>query len=143
MFKRLYPLYRNIAPKIRKLAIILFAIGTILSIITGALFLIDALFLDGDIFGGELWWIGLLTIVFGPLISLIGTWLLYGYGVLIDAACDNARISARAYVLDLQKSKRSESEYKREIWRLYDDCLITQAEYNSWIMYDIDDRPGI
>ncbi|MBE6693762.1 MAG: hypothetical protein E7589_03255 [Ruminococcaceae bacterium] len=143
MFKRLYPLYRNIATKIRKLAIILFIVDTILSIITGALFLIDALFLDGDIFGGELWWIGLLTIVFGSLISWICTWLLYGYGVLIDAACDNARISARAYISYLKKNKSTETEYRQEIWRLYDDCLITQAEYNRWIVYDINDRSGI
>ena len=135
-FRKIYRLYTNIGMKIKRLAIILFIVGTVLSIITGVLLLIDDLMLDGSMFGGELWWLGLLLMVFGPLVSLLCTWLLYGYGELIDKTCDNTRISARAYILNLQKNKSTQLAYRREIWRLYDDCLITTDEYNRAISDD-------
>ena len=135
-FRKIYRLYTNIGMKIKRLAIILFIVGTVLSIITGVLLLIDDLMLDESIFGGELWWLGLLLMVFGPLVSLLCTWLLYGYGELIDKTCDNTRISARAYILNLQKNKSTQLAYRREIWRLYDDCLITTDEYNRAISDD-------
>ena len=133
MQKIIYRLYTDIGAKIKSLAILLFIIGTVLSVIMGALLLIDALFLDGDMFGGELWWLGLITIVFGPILSLLFTWLLYGYGELIDKTCANARISARNHIFHLLENELSEKEYNRVIWRLYDDCLITYNEYKSAI----------
>ena len=137
--RSIYRLYANVGIKIKWLAIILFIACSKLSIIMGLLLVIDSLLLpDESMFGGGLWWLGLLLIVFGPMVSLLGTWFLYGYGELIDKTCDNTRISARAYMFYLKKNEPSELAYRREIWRLYDDCLITHGEYEQTFSKDRD-----
>ena len=68
-------MYENIGGKIKGLAIVVFAIMAILSLVAGGFML----FRDN---GGFL--IGILTAGIGILLSWIGTFFLYGFGQLIE-----------------------------------------------------------
>ena len=70
-------MFNNIASKIKGLAIILTWIGIILSVLTGVMI---ALALEGEF--GVL--IGVGIIIIGCLMSWIGSFLLYGFGQLIE-----------------------------------------------------------
>ena len=75
-------MYDNIGSKIKSLAKVIFCIGVILCLL-GGIALIGTL--------PDLWFIGLLVMIIGPITSWISTWLLYGFGELIDKACDIER----------------------------------------------------
>lgn len=69
--------YDNIAGKIKGLAkasFIVEAIGCVIGAI--AIFSTDAV----DDFA----WLGVLLLLVGPLVAWVGSWLLYGFGVLIE-----------------------------------------------------------
>ena len=68
-------MYDNIGAKIKSWAMWIFAVEAIVSIIIGL-----SLIASDD----ELILIGILLIVLGPLAGLVSSWLLYGYGQLIQ-----------------------------------------------------------
>lgn len=73
-------MYDDIGEKIKKFAITTFLIEAIGAIITGiVLIFIGAI--DGDT---PILIAGLITIFFGPIVAWISSWILYGFGQLID-----------------------------------------------------------
>ncbi len=81
-------MYENIGKKIKGLAKTIFIIMAILYGIIGI-----AVMASGDEVGVLT---GLLTIVIGFFFSWIASWMLYGFGELIDKACDIERNTRRA-----------------------------------------------
>ena len=69
-------LYENIGSKIKNWAKWMFIIEAIGAIITGFVLLIDWGFEDG-------WW-ALFIIFFGPIVALVGSWILYAFGELVE-----------------------------------------------------------
>ena len=87
-------MYENIGGKIKGLAKAIFVIGTIFSAIVGIGQIIAAVSVGIGFISG------LLTVVIGFLGSWVSTWLLYGFGEIIDLlSINNARITLlhRAY----------------------------------------------
>ena len=84
-------LYENIGGKIKKLAKWIFILEAISSVITGAVFLVDG-------------W-GLLLIIFGPIVALVSSWLLYSWGDLVD---DIHEIRTRYYANVEDKNDRGD-----------------------------------
>ena len=72
-------MYNNIGSKIKWLASTIFIIEAIGAAISG----FALVFLNENMIP-----IGLLVIVVGPIFAWISSWLLYGFGELIDKVCD-------------------------------------------------------
>ena len=75
-------MYDNIGGKIKGLAKIVFIVEAIAAAITGIALMAS----DEDRI-----LIGLLVMVVGPLVAWVSSWLLYGFGELIDKTCDIER----------------------------------------------------
>ena len=76
-------MYDNIGGKIKGLAKATFIVEAIAAVIAGIALLaseVDDLILPG-----------ILSIIVGPLIAWASSWCLYGFGELIDKACEIAR----------------------------------------------------
>lgn len=73
-------MYENIGKKIKGLAYVICILGAIASI------LYALTFLRGDTFV-----LGFIMMFVGPLSSWISSWLIYGFGELIDKTCDIAK----------------------------------------------------
>ena len=71
-------MYDNIGEKIKGLARVMFIVEAIAAVITG----IALMGSDEDMI-----LIGLLVMVVGPIVAWVSSWLLYGFGELIDNAC--------------------------------------------------------
>ena len=69
-------LYQDIGKKIKILAFCSFIIEALGAIITGLIFLIDI--------GIEYAWWALLIIQFGPIVAFVGSWMVFGFGEIID-----------------------------------------------------------
>ena len=67
-------LYDNIGGKIKNWAKWIFIIEAIGAIITGLVFL----------FSGSYTMLGLLILIFGPIIAWVGSWILYTFGELVE-----------------------------------------------------------
>ena len=82
-------MYENIGKKIKLLAKVIFILESIPSVVVGLVFLIGSWINPGFalIIGVPL---SLLIMFLGPLFAWISSWLLYGFGELIDKACDIA-----------------------------------------------------
>lgn len=72
-------LYKNIGMKIKTFAFVSFIVEAIASVIAG----IVCFFIDEDIF-----LVGLCLVLLGPIVAFVGSWLLYGFGEIIDKLCD-------------------------------------------------------
>ena len=79
-------MFENIGGKIKVLAKVLFAIGSIIFILIAVFSFFEGLS-EGI---SSLVLTGLLTLILGPLAAWISTWLLYGFGVLVES---NERLS--------------------------------------------------
>lgn len=78
-------MYKNIGKKIKILATISFVLNSIGFIIGGIVFMTD-------VHGTALASItGIAIILFGPIVAWIGSWLVYGFGELIDKTAEIAR----------------------------------------------------
>ncbi len=77
-------MYQEIGKKIKQLAKATFIVEAIGAIITGFVLLVDWGIEDG-------WW-ALLIIVCGPIVAWVSSWLLYGFGELIDTNCETTTI---------------------------------------------------
>ena len=85
-------MFNNIGGKIKGLATATFIVEAISAIVTG----IALMCIDEDLIG-----IGLLVMLVGPIVSWISSWLLYGFGQLIE----NSDIIAEEYK---RKNKKHE-----------------------------------
>ena len=100
--------YDNIGEKIKGLARWAFAIEAISAVIGGFVLMVQ----DEDMIP-----IGLLVVVFGPIVAWVSSWLLYGYGQLIE----NSDIIAEEYnrknekhEKDVAKSNAKKDAQRRE-----------------------------
>ena len=73
-------LYENIGSKIKNWAKWIFVIEAIGAVITGLVLLFT---------GEELILYGLLTLVCGPIVAYVGSWILYAFGELVEKTADN------------------------------------------------------
>ncbi len=73
-------LYENIGGKIKNWAKWIFIVEAIGAIITGLVLLCT----DEDLI-----LYGLITLVCGPIVAYIGSWILYAFGELVEKTCDN------------------------------------------------------
>ena len=67
--------YKNIGCKIKGLATVIFIVEAVVSLIYGLVLIASSKFTI--VFG-------ILLIVFGPILAWVGSWLLYGFGQLIE-----------------------------------------------------------
>ena len=75
-------MYDNIGGKIKGLAKAVFIVEAIAAVIAGiALVAIDE----------DLILFGVLTLILGPAVAWVSSWLLYGFGELIDRVCEIAK----------------------------------------------------
>ncbi len=84
--------YGRIGTKIKGLSKISFIAGAIATIILGTALLVIGI--DGGV--SALILLGLFIIVCGPIIAWVSSWLLYGFGEIVDKICDielNTRIN--------------------------------------------------
>lgn len=96
-------MFNNVGNKIKNLAKVLFWIGVAASVI-GAALLMFATY--GMIT------IGIAVLIVGPLFSWIGSWMLYGYGELIDTNVRLAKDVAKA----LAKTAKEEAPTAPATW---------------------------
>lgn len=75
-------MYDNIGGKIKGLAKASFIVAAIAEVITG----IALMAADEDLI-----LYGLLVMVVGPIVAWVSSWLLYGFGELIDRVCEIAK----------------------------------------------------
>ena len=73
-------LYENVGRKIKNWAKLIFVIETIGAVITGLVLLFNY---------EDLILYGLLTLVCGPIVAYIGSWILYAFGELVEKTADN------------------------------------------------------
>ena len=77
--------FGNIGKKMKAFARWMFVIESILMILLGLVFFIQAI---DSFMGGIYVVLGLLFIFLGPLLAWLSSWVLYGFGELIDKTCD-------------------------------------------------------
>ena len=83
-------LYKNIGKKIKILAFCSFIVEAITSILVG----IDAIGRPYEYGGSEA--VGILILLLGPVVAWVGSWLLYGFGELVE---HTQYIAANTYAL--------------------------------------------
>lgn len=75
-------MYENIGGKIKGLAKATFIVEAIAAVITGIILMVD----NDDMIP-----FGLVLLIVGPAIAWASSWLLYGFGELIDKVCEIAK----------------------------------------------------
>ena len=111
-------MYDNIGKKIKGSAKAVFIIETILGFIGG----IAIIATDEDLILAAL---SMMIVV--PLIAWISSWTLYGFGELVEKACEIERNTRKV-------GKAAErDERKTQIYGLYQQGLITEQEYQQAI----------
>ena len=94
--------YEDIGGKIKKWAMTMCVIEAIAAIIGGIIILFSGAVL-----------VGILTMIVGPFVAWVSTWLLYGFGELIEKTLDN-EINTRQ-ILEIMQQK--DSEKAQAMWR--------------------------
>lgn len=119
-------MYDNIGGKIKGLAKAVFIVEAIAVFIAGI-----ALMAYGEGEGLYLF-MGLIVIALGPVVAWVSSWLLYGFGELIDKTCDIAR---NTHGGERKSEAQSKADYERisKIEKLRSQGLITEEEYQQAI----------
>ena len=125
-------MFKDIGKKIKGLAVVIFVLGTIASIVSAIILMTSY---------RPLVLIGILVLFTGPLVAWIGTWMTYGFGELIDKTAQierNTRVSnnfggvenmiSAGTTKDPKISDKIERIIKLE--KLYNQGLITE-EYEE------------
>ena len=132
-------MYENIGKKIKVLAQAIFILESIAAVITGIVLWIDI----------EEGWCAI-VLFGGPVVAWISSWLLYGFGELIDKVCDIERNSrgvatkSNSHVhtptqsntpeqAKPEKATMTKEERIANLNRLLDQGLITKDEYQMAI----------
>ncbi len=101
-------MYDNIGGKIKILAKWMFAVETIAAVIIGIALMAE----DVDI-------VGLLVIIFGPIVAWVSSWLLYGYGQLIEnsdiIAAEHKRVNEKHEKVVAKNNERKQEQRKKQI----------------------------
>ena len=98
----LHHLYDRIGLKIKILAVSSFIVEAVGAFITGLVFLLDSGF-------EEAWW-ALLIMILGPVVAFVGSWMLYGFGEIIDKLTEIERNTGLAYKPDEVKREYVQEE---------------------------------
>ena len=114
-------MYKEIGKKIKKLAIVVFVLEAILFFIGGIILMA----INNDLF-----LVGILMMIIGPLLAWVSSFILYGFGELIDKTSEiaNNTSKARANVVLENSSKQSSNE---ELKKLLEKGLISEDEYRQ------------
>ena len=116
-------MYDNIGGKIKGLAKATFIVEAIAAVITGIALMAS----DEDMIP-----VGLLVMVAGPIVAWVSSWLLYGFGELIDKTCDIER-NTRGGERKSEAQAKVDSERISKIEKLRSQGLITEEEYQQAI----------
>ena len=116
-------MYDNIGGKIKSLAKAVFIVEAIAAVIAGIALMAS----DDDMVP-----FGLLVMAVGPLVAWVSSWLLYGFGEIIDKLCDIERNTRGG---ERKSEAQSKVDYERmsKIERLRSQGLITEEEYQQAI----------
>lgn len=120
-------MYKNIGKKIKGLAKATFVVEAIAAVVTG----ISLMASDEDLI-----LYGLLVFLVGPIVAWVSSWLLYGFGELIDKASDIER-NSRGGERNTEAQTRGNSERISKIEKLRAQGLITEEEYQKAISKEI------
>lgn len=90
--------YADIGKKIKSWAKWIFILEAIGFVISGLFILFS-----------DLWYIGLLTIILGPIAAWVSSWLLYAFGELVDKTVDNERNTQSILKLMLDNNTNKDS----------------------------------
>ena len=118
-------MYENIGGKIKMLAVWTAILGIASSVAFGFYILID----EEEFFGG------LLIAVLGSLVSWVSTWLLYGFGELIEKVTEIAYNTRGGGSAKVKSEAQQQVDYERikKIEKLRAQGLITEEEYQKAI----------
>lgn len=114
-------MYDNIGGKIKGLAIAVFIAEAIVTFILGIAFVVS---------NEHIVAIGLIVMILGPIFAWISSWLLYGFGELIDNTCDIAR-NTQGGERKSEAQSKVDSERINKIEKLRSQGLITEEEYQQ------------
>ncbi len=112
-------MYNNIGGKIKGLTKVIAVLGALAPIAIG----LGLMFNDDDTF-----FLGLVIIVVGCLISWISSWLLYGFGDLIE---NTALIARNTQAMYMNEYANQNANRQSELYRLYSTGTITAEEYQK------------
>lgn len=111
-------MYENIGKKIKEMAKVVAIVLAVLAVIGGMVMIaVDSYLLVP----------GLLTMLLGPVLAWLGSFVLYGFGELVDKTCDIERKMAGAPMHDEQLE--TDSERRCTLERLRASGAITEEEY--------------
>ena len=118
-------MYSNIGGKIKSLAKWTFIVEAIAAVIAGIAVIIDS----------EDFLLAFALILLGPIVAWVSSWVLYGFGELVDKACDIER-NTRGGERKSEAQAKVDSERINKIERLRSQGLITEEEYQQAISKD-------
>lgn len=114
-------MFEKVGKKIKAVVVLVFGLETLASLIFG--FIIMS---EGEKYSVL---IGLSIVIGGPIVAWISSWLLYGYGEIIDKLTDIER-NTRNGVND-EETKHIDPERKAVLDDLLKQGLITKEEYEQ------------
>ena len=115
-------MYNNIGQKIKQFATVLFTIGTICSILSGSYIVIVS--------NLEASATGILIVIMGSFLSWVSTFLLYGFGELIERTTEIAN-NTKIYNNHLTELPDTGIERLVRAEKLYSQGLINEDEYKK------------
>lgn len=115
-------MYDNIGKKIKALAKASFIVEAIATVIVGLVLLTES---EEPIF--------LLVLFFGPVVAWVSSWLLYGFGELIDKVCDIERNLHGSKGMANKPTVSANEERLKKLESMYAAGLITEEEYKQAI----------
>lgn len=120
-------MFDNIGKKIKSLASVLCWVGIIAYVILAIIMFAIA----ADAYDEELYiTLGVIFLFVGPLMSWVSSFFMYGFGELIDKACDIER-NTRGGERKSAAQAKVETERIEKLERLRSQDLITEEEYQQ------------
>ncbi len=110
-------MFNNIGSKIKNLAQVICWIGIAISFLVGMLFMS---------FSG--FFVGIIIIVVGSLVSWIGSFFTYGFGELIES-CNEIEKNTNAILMNTKKEPSTIAEKLATLERMRAQGVITEEEY--------------
>ena len=114
-------MYDNIGGKIKGLAKAIFIIGAVVSFIAG----IALMFVNDNLI-----FVGVMICFLGIIVSWVSSWVLYGFGEIIDKVSDIER-NTRGGERKSEAQSKIDSERISKIEKLRSQGLITEEEYQA------------
>ncbi len=114
-------MFENVGRKIKGFVKIIFWIEAIASVVAGIVYMATA---------WDTQWIGLFIAAGGILVAWISSWMLYGYGEIIDKLIEIER-NTRGSGKKSETQEKIDSERLGNLERLRAQGLITEEEYQQ------------